>query len=89
MLKLFTYLVLINILSFISMYVDKRKAILNKYRISEKTLFILAMLGGGIGIYIGMYTFRHKTQHLKFSVGIPVIIIINILCILYVLHIIL
>lgn len=63
---------------------DKNQAINNKYRISEKNLFIIAILLGGIGIYIGMYTFRHKTKHVKFTFGIPIVIIINIITIYYI-----
>lgn len=63
---------------------DKNQAINKKYRISEKNLFIIAILLGGIGIYIGMYTFRHKTKHVKFIVGIPIAIIINIITIYYI-----
>lgn len=62
---------------------DKVKAINNQYRVSEKTLFLIALILGGIGIYIGIYLFRHKTKHVKFTVGIPLIIILNILTIYY------
>ena len=62
---------------------DKYQAKANNYRVSEKTLFIISLLLVGIGIYIGMYKFRHKTKHVKFTVGIPIVIIINILCIYY------
>lgn len=62
---------------------DKNQAKNNNYRVSEKALFIIAILLGGIGIYIGMYKFRHKTKHVKFTVGIPIVIIINIFCIYY------
>ena len=62
---------------------DKVKAINNQYRVNEKTLFLIALILGGIGIYIGMYLFRHKTKHVKFTVGIPLIIILNILTIYY------
>ena len=62
---------------------DKYQAKNNNYRVSEKTLFIVALLLSGLGIYIGMYKFRHKTKHVKFTVGIPIVIIINILCIYY------
>lgn len=61
------------------MYIDKQKAKKKSYRISEKTLFVIAMLLGALGVYIGMYAFRHKTKHLLFTVGIPVCIAINIL----------
>lgn len=67
------------------MYIDKNKAKKGKYRISEKTLFITAFLLGGIGIYAGMYKFRHKTKHTLFTVGIPVCIIINLFCVYYIL----
>lgn len=61
------------------MKLDKVYAIKNKYRISEKTFFIIAFLLGSIGVYTGMYTFRHKTKHITFTVLIPVIFIINII----------
>lgn len=67
------------------MKIDKSKAKNGKYRISEKAIFIIALLLGGIGIYIGMYKFRHKTKHLSFTVGIPVCILINIFTIYYIL----
>lgn len=66
------------------MKLDKNKARSGKYRISEKAIFIIALLLGGIGIYLGMYKFRHKTKHLSFTVGIPVCIIINIFTTYYI-----
>ena len=60
------------------MYLDKIKAKKGNYRISEKTIFITALHLGAVGVYIGMYTVRHKTKHLKFTVGIPIMFIINI-----------
>lgn len=72
------YLVLINIIGFLSMYIDKKKSISHKWRISEKSLILIAVLGGGIGSLIGMRSFRHKTKHLKFTLGIPLIIIIEV-----------
>ncbi len=68
------------------MYLDKQKAKKNKWRIPEKALFIIALLLGGIGIYLGMYKFRHKTRHLIFTVGVPICIILNILSVYYILH---
>ena len=68
------YIVFINLLLFSLMGIDKEKAKLKKWRISEKTLFLLALFGGGIGGVIGIYTFRHKTKHLKFTLGFPIII---------------
>lgn len=56
------------------MLADKRKAKKNLWRIPERTLILTAALGGSIGSLAGMYTFRHKTQHPKFTIGIPVIL---------------
>ena len=64
------------------MGIDKEKAKLKKWRISEKTLFLLALFGGGIGGVIGIYTFRHKTKHLKFTLGFPIIIVFQLIVIL-------
>ncbi len=72
------YLLIINILGFLAMGVDKWKAKHNSWRIPEKTLFIFAFLGGGIGTIVGMYTFRHKTKKLYFTIGMPVILILEI-----------
>ena len=77
------YFILINIIGFLMMYIDKQKAKKGKWRIPEKTLFIITALGGGIGTIAGMYTFRHKTQKVAFVVGFPVITILEIICIIY------
>jgi len=66
------------------MFIDKNKAKKGRYRISEKALFLTSVFLGAVGIYLGMYAFRHKTKHLRFTVGIPVCIIINILSIYYI-----
>ena len=71
-------LLLINAAAFILMLVDKRKARKNRWRIPERTLILSAALGGSIGALLGMYTFRHKTKHLKFTLGIPAILIAQI-----------
>ena len=68
------YLLLINAAGFLLMLVDKWKAKKNRWRIRESTLLIVAALGGSIGSLAGMYLFRHKTQHLKFTLGIPLIL---------------
>lgn len=73
------YLILINIIAFITVYIDKQKAINHQWRIKESTLFLLSILGGSLGTLLGMYTFHHKTKHTKFTLGIPLIIIIQIL----------
>ena len=77
------YFILINIIGFLIMYIDKQKAKKGKWRIPEKTLFIITALGGGIGTIIGMYTFRHKTQKIAFVIGFPLITIIEIIAIIY------
>ena len=74
---LMIYLLLINALGFLLMLIDKRKAMKNRWRIPEKTLFLTALLGGSIGSLAGMYTFRHKTKHLSFTLGIPAILILQ------------
>ncbi len=76
------YFVAINIITFFVMWLDKRKAKKGKWRIPENTLLLLVLLGGGIGGIAGMYTFRHKTQKMKFVIGFPVILICEIILIL-------
>lgn len=69
------YLVFINAVGLLVMGLDKLKAIKRGFRIPEATLFIIALMGGSLGIFAGMYVFRHKTRKRKFTVGIPVILI--------------
>jgi uncharacterized membrane protein YsdA (DUF1294 family) len=82
---LIAYTIIINIISFSVCFLDKKKAEKNRQRISEKMLFFLSIIGGAVGMYLAMQIFRHKTQHLKFTIGIPAIIVIQ--CILWVLYI--
>ena len=77
------YLIIINIIGFSVMYIDKQKAKKGKWRIPEKTIFIITVLGGGIGTISGMYTFRHKTQKLHFTIGLPAITILEIIGLIY------
>ena len=79
---IYFYIIFINLLLFSIMGIDKQKAKLNQWRISEKTLFFLAFIGGSIGGIIGMYTFRHKTKHLKFTLGFPIIALFQLFIIL-------
>ena len=72
------YLLLINAAAFLLMLVDKIKARKNRWRIPERTLFGSALLGGSIGAILGMYTFRHKTRHLSFTLGMPAILIAQV-----------
>ena len=71
---LLLYLLIINAVAFLLMLVDKYKARKNLWRIPEATLITSALLGGSIGALAGMYTVRHKTKHLKFTLGIPLIL---------------
>lgn len=72
------YIIIVNSVSFLAMYIDKNKARKGKWRISEKNLFLLAFIFGSIGVFMGMQAFRHKTKHTKFKVGIPLVIIIQL-----------
>ena len=77
------YLCVINIIGFVMMGLDKWKAKHKKWRIAEKTLFLVGIIGGSPGCWLGMYAFRHKTKHGKFVVGMPVIFIIQAAVILF------
>ena len=85
--NLIIYLISINIIGFLIMWLDKRKAIKGSWRIPEKTLFIITAIGGGIGTIAGMYTFRHKTKKLNFVIGLPLITILEIILMIYYLFI--
>lgn len=72
---LIAYLLLINALGFGLMLLDKWKAKKNRWRIRESTLMLVAALGGSVGSLLGMYAVRHKTKHLKFTLGIPLFLV--------------
>ena len=73
------YLAGVNLTGFAIMGIDKWKAKKQAFRIPEATLFLIAIIGGSIGSLIGMYTFRHKTRHMTFVIGMPVILALQIL----------
>ena len=73
------YLAAINLFGLIIMGVDKSRAKRRKWRIPEATLFLVAIIGGSIGSIAGMYLFRHKTKHWYFVVGMPVILVLQII----------
>ena len=83
---LLAYLCIVNIIAFIMMYVDKRRSIKRKWRISEKALFLSAILGGSLGANLGMQLFRHKTKHWYFVVFMPALLVLDLilLAVLYV-----
>ena len=70
------YILLINLVSFFAMGIDKLKAKKNKWRIPEGTLLLFCFLGGGVGGLLGMSLFRHKTKHLKFQILVPLSIVL-------------
>lgn len=73
-----SWLIYLNVLTFIVYGVDKYKAKHKQWRIPEKTLLGLAAAGGSIGAWAGMMVFRHKTQHLKFKLGVPVLFLLQV-----------
>ena len=73
------YLVVINVVAFLAFGLDKLKAKADAWRIPEKTLLGLAVIGGSVGAILGMRTFRHKTRHKQFSVGLPVILAVQLI----------
>ena len=77
------YLIVINILGFLVMGLDKHKAKMAERRIPENTLFMFTILGGGVGTIAGMYVFHHKTKKMKFKVGMPLVLILEILIFVY------
>ena len=77
------YLVVINIIAFFAMWIDKVKAKKSAWRIPESTLISLVLLGGGIGGIIGMYKFRHKTKKPRFYIGFPAILVAEIVIAIY------
>lgn len=80
------YLLIVNAAAFLLMLIDKIKAKKNLWRIKESTLMLWAAIGGSIGALAGMYTFRHKTLHRKFTIGIPAILILQIAAVVYILY---
>lgn len=72
------YLLIINAIGFVVMLADKRRAQKKLWRIPEATLMTCAALGGSIGCLLGMYIFRHKTRHPKFTMGIPAILAVQV-----------
>lgn len=79
MIHLYVYILLINAISFYTMGKDKQSAKRKARRVPEKTLLAFALLGGSLGLFIGMYYFKHKTRHVIFYFGVPVLFLVNIL----------
>ncbi len=83
---LLVYMIIINLIGFSLMGIDKYKAKKRAFRIPEATLFIVAAVGGSIGSIIGMYTFHHKTRHWYFVYGMPFILFLQIILLIAVLN---
>ena len=83
---LLAYIVVINVIGFALMGIDKAKARKRAWRIPEATLFLIALVGGSLGTTVGMRVFRHKTLHWSFVFGMPAILIVQILLILFVIY---
>lgn len=77
------YIAAINLAAFIIFGIDKLKAKRNKWRISEPTLLLFAVVGGSVGAWVGMKVFHHKTLHKKFKYGVPAILLIQIALVIY------
>ena len=77
------YLVLVNLTGFCMMGIDKRKAIKGAFRIPEATLFTIAIIGGSLGTTLGMYFFHHKTRHWYFVYGMPFILFLQIILLIF------
>ena len=75
-----SYLIVINLIGFAVMGVDKKRAVRRTWRISEASLFGIALIGGALGCTLGMQYFRHKTKHWYFKYGMPAIFIVQMLC---------
>nr|WP_283246011.1 DUF1294 domain-containing protein [Bacillus suaedae] len=75
---------MINVIGFSVMGIDKQRAKKGQYRISERTLFLFALIGGSIGVFTGMNLFRHKTKKRSFSLGLPMIIIAQIISVTFI-----
>ena len=80
------YLLAVNLIAFVLMGVDKRRARRHTWRISEKTLFAAAILGGSLGGIAGMFAFRHKTKHLRFVLGLPAILLLQLAAAVFLTH---
>lgn len=80
-LLLIIYVAVMSLIAFAAFGLDKYKAKTDKWRTPEKTLFLLAIIGGGIGAFLGMQIFRHKTKHTQFVIGIPAIMIAQLILI--------
>ena len=79
------YIAVMSVVLLVMMKIDKERARRNQYRISERTLWVTALLGGAIGGVLGMQLFRHKTKHLSFRIGFPLLSLVDAAALVFVL----
>lgn len=72
------YIIIMSIISFCQMGIDKKRAMNQRWRITERTLFLTAGIGGSFGCFLGMYIFRHKTRQMRFVLGIPALMLVHV-----------
>jgi len=82
--EIIIYIISINLITFLTMLIDKKKAKRGSWRIKESTLLTMGLIGGSIGGIAGMYTFRHKTQKPRFVILFPTMLILQIIIAVYV-----
>jgi uncharacterized membrane protein YsdA (DUF1294 family) len=75
---LIVWFIFINAVAYLVMSEDKRRARMGRDRVPERTLFLLAAIGGALGVWIAMYRKRHKTRHLSFKLGVPLLLVVNV-----------
>lgn len=78
-----SYLIIMNLTGFAVMGIDKRKAIRHQWRVRESTLFAIAIIGGSVGCILGMRVFHHKTRHWYFVYGMPLILLLQIVLVIF------
>ena len=80
---IYTFIAILNVITFLIYAIDKWKAKKNRWRIPESILLLLAVLGGSIGAWMGMKIWHHKTMHKKFKYGVPLILVLQIGALFY------
>jgi uncharacterized membrane protein YsdA (DUF1294 family) len=81
MLLIVVYIVVVNVLAFFLMGIDKSQARRGELRVPEKRLFAFAASGGALGTWLGMRIHRHKTKHMSFVIGLPILFVLNVICV--------
>lgn len=82
--NMYAFIIFVNLIGFVLMRIDKQKAVKGQFRIPERTFWLIGLLGGAIGTLIGMKTFRHKTKHRSFTIGMPFLVMVNLVTFAYI-----